>query len=487
MKVIVKEIPFEVKIRISELEKTLFNIKALKVGDKVRAKVLAKQGQESLLDLSGFRIKARMKFNVNIGEELTLRVVEKGENIKFELVRESEFNENVVKIVKEVLKSSKLTSDVEKAFENIKLLVDSRKIDKASMEKLLKDIFVKPASSDFQTQIRNNILEFINSKEENSLLKENHKEIKLLLEDKSGFELFKDKINSLTEEELKVVEDLKLMKLKIEEDLSSNKSPIQNKNYSEIEKIIEDIFKSLLQKEKINNSAGKFSNNKEVIEKLINLLSEKNIDKISKPEIRAALKEIFQKNQEEIKSLLKDKGRFELLKGKIMGDRELSLKNSESVKEGLNRLIKSVELIKNHNLSLKESSSHNPSLNITSFIIPIFSSIANKVNFAKVDYKRESRGKNFKLDRVSLLLNMSSLGRLIINFKKVGKVLHLEFLTENEDSKKRLSEEIDSLKKGLSPYFDSILTKFNISKEHEFEEFFEERIDSKESAIDIRV
>ncbi len=395
MKVIVKEIPFEVKIRISELEKTLFNIKALKVGDKVRAKVLAKQGQESLLDLSGFRIKARMKFNVNVGEELTLRVVEKGENIKFELVRESEVNENVVKIVKEVLKSSKLTSDVEKAFENIKLLVDSRKIDKASMEKLLKDIFVKPASSDFQTQIRNNILEFINSKEENSLLK--------------------------------------------------------------------------------------------IIKFLTSLFSKEEAEKLSEQNIKKLLNKVLKENNKEIKSLLKGKGDFELLKDRIMGNRELSLKNSESVKEGLNRLIKSVELIKNHNLSLKESSSHNPSLNITSFIIPIFSSFANKVNFAKVDYKRENKGKNFKLERISLLLNMSSLGRLIVNLKKVGRVLHLEFLTENEDSKKRLSEEIDSLKKGLSPYFDSILTKFNISKEHEFEDFFEERIDSKESAIDIRV
>ncbi len=395
MKVIVKEIPFEVRIRISELEKTLFNIKALKVGDKVKAKVLAKQGQESLLDLSGFRIKARVKFNVNVGDELTLRVVEKGKNIKFELVRESEVNENVIRIVKEALKSSKLTADVEKSFENLKFLVDSKKIDKISAEKILKDILVKPASPEFQAQVKNNILEFINSKGENSLLK--------------------------------------------------------------------------------------------IIKFLVSSFSEKEMEKLSEQNIKKVLENVLNENQEEIKTLLREKGEFEILKEKIIGDKELSLKISESVKEELNRLIKSVELIKKHNLSLKESSAHNPSLNITSFIIPIFSSFANKLNFARVDYKRENKGKNFKLDRVSLLLNMSSLGRLIINFKKVGRVLHLEFLTENEDSKKRLSEEIESLKESLTPYFDSILTKFNISKGNEFEAFFEERIDSGESAIDIRV
>jgi len=136
---------------------------------------------------------------------------------------------------------------------------------------------------------------------------------------------------------------------------------------------------------------------------------------------------------------------------------------------------------------LKEASSHNPSINITSFIIPLFSPMGGKVNFAKLDYKKEGENRNFKLDRVSLLLNMSQLGKIIINLKKIGKVLHLEFLTENDKAKEKLSEEIEALKNSLVPYFDSVLTKFNLTRGSEFDDFFEERIESSEGAIDIRV
>ena len=395
MKIAVKDIPFEVKIRISELEKTLFNIKALKVGDKVKAKVLTSQGEEHLLDLKGFRIKARIKFKVNVGEELTLKVVEKGENIKFELVQEKEMNENVMKVMKEVSKTSKLTNELSKVFENLKLILESNSNEKVSLDKIIKNILTDPLSSDSKAQIENNILEFLNSKQENSIMK--------------------------------------------------------------------------------------------IIKFLVSSLSKEKLPESIEAKINSVLEKIIKENPEEIKALLKEKGNFDLIKEKIGEDKSLTLKASESVKEELNKFVKSVELIKNHNLSLKEASSQNPSINITSFIIPIFSSVASKVNFAKIDYKRERKGKSFKLDRVSLLLNMSQLGRLIINLKKVGKVLHLEFLTESEEAKKILSEEIESLKQAIIPYFESVLTKFSVSKGNEFEDFFEERFGASESAIDIRV
>jgi len=73
-----------------------------------------------------------------------------------------------------------------------------------------------------------------------------------------------------------------------------------------------------------------------------------------------------------------------------------------------------------------------------------------------------------------------------VNLKKVGKVLRIDFLSENEKSKEFLKKEVDGLKKKLSPYFESIMANFNVSRK-EFEEFFEERIDTNSRAVDIKV
>ncbi len=392
MKIVVKELPLKVKIRISELEKTLFNIKALKVGDKVKAKVLSVKGEEYLLDMKGFRIKARMKFKVNVGEELTLRVAEKGEVIKFELVKEAELNSKMIKVMKELSKTVNITKELADNFEIFSKAVNSGESE--NLKGITKRIFVNLLSGNSSSDVSEKISAFLNSKSEKAIAK--------------------------------------------------------------------------------------------LIKFFLSELSSKDGTKLSETTVKETIENLIKENTDKIKSIFSERDDLEFFKNSFLEKIKSDNKIPKSLKESVENFIKSVEVIKNHNLSIKDAALQNPSINITSFIIPIFSSFNNKINFAKVDYKRDEKSKSFKLDKISLLLNMSNLGRVIVNLKKVGKVLRIDFLSENEKSKEFLKKEVDDLKKKLSPYFESIMTNFNISQ-REFEEFFEERIEASSSAIDIKV
>ncbi len=394
MKVIAKELPLEIKIRISEIEKTLFNIKALKVGDKINAKVLRVMGEECLLELKGFRLKARVKFKVNVGEELTLKVVEKGDSIKFELLRNREIDDSMIKVIKEISKASQLSKEIKEALNELKSTLNTNK---------------------------------------------------------------------------EQLEDLKRILDKVSLEISSEKAP----------SLIESKFSKFMKSE-VENSIAK------IIRFLVSRLPDKGEGKTLEGNLKEVLGNLIKENRENIKSIFKEQKAENVFNKDFFNESDSAKKIPKELKEGLEKIIKTAESIKNHNLSLKETSVHNNSISLTSFIIPLFSAFEGKVNFAKVDYKREEKTRKFKLDKVSLLLHMSNIGRVIVNLRKIGKALQVEFLTESENSKKLLFKEIESLKNKLSPWFDSILTTFKISKK-DFEEFFEERIESKTGAIDIKV
>jgi len=392
MRIVVKELPLEVKIRISELEKTLFNIKALKVGDKVRAKVLSVKGEEYLLDMKGFRIRARMKFKVNMGEELTLKVAEKGDVIKFELVKESELNSKMIKVMKEISRTVNIAKEMAENFENLSKVINSGEFE--NLERLTKRFFINPVSENSSLIVSEKISAFLNSRSEKAIAK--------------------------------------------------------------------------------------------LIKFFLSELSREGGTKLSETTVKEAIENLMKENTDKIKSIFYEKDDLEFFKNSFLEKIKSDNKIPKSLKESVENFVKSVEVIKNHNLSIKDASLQNPSINITSFIIPIFSSFNSKVDFAKVDYKKDEKSGNFKLDKVSLLLNMSNLGKVIVNLKKVGKVLRIDFLSENEKSKEFLKKEVDGLKKKLSPYFESIMANFNVSRK-EFEEFFEERIDTNSRAVDIKV
>ncbi len=392
MRIVVKELPLEVKIRISELEKTLFNIKALKVGDKVRAKVLSVKGEEYLLDMKGFRIRARMKFKVNMGEELTLKVAEKGDVIKFELVKESELNSKMIKVMKEISRTVNIAKEMAENFENLSKVINSGEFE--NLERLTKRFFINPVSENSSLIVSEKISAFLNSRSEKAIAK--------------------------------------------------------------------------------------------LIKFFLSELSREGGTKLSETTVKEAIENLMKENTDKIKSIFYEKDDLEFFKNSFLEKIKSDNKIPKSLKESVENFVKSVEVIKNHNLSIKDASLQNPSINITSFIIPIFSSFNSKVDFAKVDYKKDEKSGNFKLDKVSLLLNMSNLGKVIVNLKKVGKVLRIDFLSENEKSKEFLKKEVDDLKKKLSPYFESIMANFNVSRK-EFEEFFEERIDTNSRAVDIKV
>ena len=125
---IIKDIPYELKVRFSELEKTIMNMKALKVGESVKAKIIGKEGQEYLLSFKGFRMKANIKFAVKVGEELNLTVKEVGENIKFELNQDIMANKIKGEIGKIVIENQELVLKLETVFKELTELLNDSKI-----------------------------------------------------------------------------------------------------------------------------------------------------------------------------------------------------------------------------------------------------------------------------------------------------------------------------------------------------------------------
>ncbi len=388
---IIKDIPYELKIRFSELEKAIMNMKALRVGESVRAKIIGKEGKEYLLDFKGFRMKANINFDVKVGEELNLIVKETGENIKFELEQPKITDKVKSDIVRIVIKTGELSSKLESVFKDLAELLQSDKVP---------------------DKIKNTIID----------------EIMLKLDDANILKTIEQDVSLFTE--------------------------------SGKESSIAKIFKFLI--------------------------STSDSENLSEPELLNQIKDIIENQQNKIKNILKEqKNDLESFKTQLFKSIE-SEKGSQKIKNVLNDFFKAVENIRNHNLSVKEHGITNQNLTMISFIVPIFAENKTMPDYLKMEYKKNRKSKSYNLKTVSLMLNMSRLGKIKIELRKVGKILRVDFVSNKNDVLDILKTKSENLRKKILGYFENVFFEYRSSKK-ELESFFEEGFGIEGSSLDIKV
>ena len=387
---IIKDIPYELKVRFSELEKTIMNMKALKVGESVKAKIIGKEGQEYLLSFKGFRMKANIKFAVKVGEELNLTVKEVGENIKFELNQDIMANKIKGEIGKIVIENQELVLKLETVFKELTELLNDSKISE---------------------EVKNSIVK-------NLLIKLNNPEIIKILE-----------------------QNISIFTMDAKE--------------SSIGKILKFFI----------------SNSNEVL---------------SEPELFNKMEELIKSQQHKLKEIIKEqKIDIESIKNKIFESIK-SEKGNEQIKKVLNDFFKAAESIKEHNISVKEHGIANQNLSLVSFIVPMFTENKITPDYLKMEYEKGKKSKSYKLRTVSLILNMSKLGKIKIELKKVGRILRVDFVSTNRETLEILKINKDKVEKKILGYFDNVFFEFRYSKK-ELTDFFEEGFAIEGSSLDIKV
>jgi predicted transport protein len=387
---IIKDIPYELKVRFSELEKTIMNMKALKVGESVKAKIIGKEGQEYLLSFKGFRMKANIKFAVKVGEELNLTVKEVGENIKFELNQDIMANKIKGEIGKIVIENQELVLKLETVFKELTELLNDSKISE---------------------EVKNSIVK-------NLLIKLNNPEIIKILE-----------------------QNISIFTMDAKE--------------SSIGKILKFFI----------------SNSNEVL---------------SEPELFNQMEELIKSQQHKLKEIIKEqKIDIESIKNKIFESIK-SEKGNEQIRKVLNDFFKATESIKEHNISVKEHGIANQNLSLVSFIVPMFTENKITPDYLKMEYEKGKKSKSYKLRTVSLILNMSKLGKIKIELKKVGRILRVDFVSTNRETLEILKINKDKVEKKILGYFDNVFFEFRYSKK-ELTDFFEEGFAIEGSSLDIKV
>ena len=387
---IIKDIPYELKVRFSELEKTIMNMKALRVGESVRAKVIGKEGQEYLLDFKGFRMKANIKFAVNEGEELNLTVKEVGENIKFELEQNITGDKTEVEIGKIVIKNRELVSKIESVFKELTELLNNNKISEDIKNSIIKELLIKLNNPDIVKVLEQNISMFTKDVKESA------------------------------------------------------------------------------------------------IGKILKFFISHGSENLPEPELFNRMEELIKSQQNRLKEIIKEQNSdMESIKNRILESIKTD-KGSDQIKKVLTDFFKAAENIKNHNISVKEHGIVNQNLSLVSFIVPMF--MENKItpDYLKMEYEKGKKSKSYKLKTVSLLLNMSKLGKIKIEIKKVGKILRVDFVSESEKTLEILKTNKEQLEKKILGYFDNLFFDFRYSKK-ELTDFFEEGFGTENSSLDIKV
>ena len=69
-----------------ELSKSLLNVNAVKAGSILKLKIIALKGDRALIDFGKFRATADIKIPVTLGEELRVRVLEAGKQLKMSVI-----------------------------------------------------------------------------------------------------------------------------------------------------------------------------------------------------------------------------------------------------------------------------------------------------------------------------------------------------------------------------------------------------------------
>ena len=107
---------------------------------------------------------------------------------------------------------------------------------------------------------------------------------------------------------------------------------------------------------------------------------------------------------------------------------------------------------------------------------------------AKVEYRQEessSQGTSFRLNRLSLNLDLSNLGPLGIDLSQVGHVLRLDISSCREETLEQLKGAVPALEHALSPYFEKIFADFHALDPSD-QEFFLDGWSLTSGAIDLR-
>ena len=128
------------------------------------------------------------------------------------------------------------------------------------------------------------------------------------------------------------------------------------------------------------------------------------------------------------------------------------------------------------------------SIQTLSLLVPFLLDGSSGSGMAKVEYRQEessSQGTSFRLNRLSLNLDLSNLGPLGIDLSQVGHVLRLDISSCREETLEQLKGAVPALEHALSPYFEKIFADFHALDPSD-QEFFLDGWSLTSGAIDLR-
>ncbi len=269
------KLPLEVNLRISELEKALLNIKSLKVGSVLEGKIIKKSGNEATIDFGDFRIKANIKFSVEIGETLKLRIKsisENGKNLVFEYIKDKTLQDKTIEIIGKLVSERDFSIEKLKIVSNeIKNLIEKNPELKADIEKALDEITLKlNLTSNEVSKTIKNIVDLISKTDKENLIEAI---LKILLK---KFINTKDKLTPLKLKSLASSESLKSLenlKHNIETALKDFKNSTEEKilTIKDLQKKIEKLF---LESDKNNFSTKEIESVKGALKEILTSIKE---------------------------------------------------------------------------------------------------------------------------------------------------------------------------------------------------------------------